>query len=426
MKSQSILLGIIFTLVVQTVLAVDIRYIERGDTYYLYKVVGENDLVVVQYVDKENNRVKIRYVNGAVDWVAPSKLLTQSESDEADFKTRAAGTAVAVAAFVCLVNPDACKDKTPARATSSSKNITITLVNRHCKAIDYYVNEQLAVSSLPTGMQSSFTTAPGQKQVKACETKTSSCGKPVSVNWTSSTAAGVDPGSSCKATVKAGPWPLDPLIPGGWRNIGATDKAAVLKALAATSGKHRDLAGRITRLRALQLPFYRNVVLYEGQVEKNAGLATFVRYPGGVVMLDGSSKVIQALNAEAPLMLANNQQVEAYLRFFTAAIQASDGTFRIVEKPADLSWADHARAADKAAVNSKITRLKIARKDATSWEATATITYGNNLFQSLFRVNQDGGVEMVDDTPLAENLPIRPMKYGAGVRYEDASLRKIS
>lgn len=87
--------------------AADYRYVDRGDTYYLDHLF-ENRLVVV--LGKENGWIKVRYVNGAVDWVSPSRLLTQSQSQFNDAAEQIAGGAILGLAFICLLSPAACSD----------------------------------------------------------------------------------------------------------------------------------------------------------------------------------------------------------------------------------------------------------------------------------------------------------------------------
>ncbi|MBP8116154.1 MAG: hypothetical protein KAY09_00350 [Nitrospira sp.] len=84
--------------------AADYRFVDRGDTYYLDHLF-ENQLVIV--LGKENGWVKVRYLNGAVEWVAPSRLLTQNQSQANDAAENIVG-AGAFLLLLCLANPEAC------------------------------------------------------------------------------------------------------------------------------------------------------------------------------------------------------------------------------------------------------------------------------------------------------------------------------
>jgi len=92
--------------------AADYRFVDRGDTYYLDHLF-ENQLVVV--LGKENGWVKVRYLNGAVEWVAPNRLMTQSQSTANDTAEQVVGTGVFLLALYCLANPAACSDSPSTR-----------------------------------------------------------------------------------------------------------------------------------------------------------------------------------------------------------------------------------------------------------------------------------------------------------------------
>lgn len=413
--------GIILALILQTTFAADIQYIQVGDSYYLYRMVGENAQVVVQSVDRSNNRVKIRHANGAIDWVSPADLMTQSESDTADTATRVGFGVIVAGGLVCLFSPETCKDKTSdAGSASTSSGITITLVNEHCAAVDYYVNDQRVVADLPAGYQTTFIVPPGSFATKACLADTSNCGSIVTRNWSADDVATVGAGDGCATRSGIGPWPLAPLVAGNWVDVPDGDFLKITKMLAIEYENYHDLADRILRLRAHRLPFYRDVVLYEGQVDRSSGLVTFLLHGGSITMLEGKSDVIHALN-KSQLVLDSDALAEAYLRFFSAAIQSDDGNFMLIDAADQLPWTERATAANRAAVNAKLVPFSISRRDGASWEATATLKYSNAVFKGRYLIYRDGKVEMQEDTPLFSELPVRLIRYGAGVRYEDAA-----
>lgn len=199
MKKLAITLTLFGSLVTHTAIGVDVQGIQPGDVYYLYQPIGENDRVVVKYVDPQNGRVKIQYLStGAVDWVAPSKLLTQSDSDRADVETQVMGTALVLGLIGCAANPDACKQPSPNSNANHGQPITITVVNQNCYSIDFYADNRLAVSSLQPGYQQSFSTTAGQKNTQVCIAGSEDVCSPVtSENWPSSSSIKIKPGSNC-------------------------------------------------------------------------------------------------------------------------------------------------------------------------------------------------------------------------------------
>lgn len=114
MMTRLLVLGLCSLLLLAPVAghAADYRFVDRGDTYYLDHLF-ENQLVVV--LGKENGWVKVRYLNGAVEWVGPSRLLTQSQSNANDTAEKVIVPTIALLALFCLANPAACSDNAPAR-----------------------------------------------------------------------------------------------------------------------------------------------------------------------------------------------------------------------------------------------------------------------------------------------------------------------
>lgn len=102
-----------------TTIAEDIRYIVPGERYYLKGVLSD-DLVIVTAVDRTGNRVKIQSSEGAVDWVSPSKLLTDSQSTDRDV-TRGTVALGVIGAIVCAAT-DGCGDAEPAEQEFSICN----------------------------------------------------------------------------------------------------------------------------------------------------------------------------------------------------------------------------------------------------------------------------------------------------------------
>ena len=102
-----------------TAIAEDIRYIVPGERYYLKGILSD-DLVIVTAVDRTGNRVKIQSSEGAVDWVSPSKLLTDSQSTDRDV-TRGTVAVGVIGAILCAAT-DGCGDAAPAEQEFSICN----------------------------------------------------------------------------------------------------------------------------------------------------------------------------------------------------------------------------------------------------------------------------------------------------------------
>ncbi len=85
--------------------AASLQHIQRGDVWYVNEF-GENRRAVVR--DKVNGKVKIQYEGGAVEWVQPSRLLTESQSTSNEFAEGVVGATVVLGVLYCLANPNEC------------------------------------------------------------------------------------------------------------------------------------------------------------------------------------------------------------------------------------------------------------------------------------------------------------------------------
>ena len=187
---------------------------------------------------------------------------------------------------------------------------------------------------------------------------------------------------------------------------------------------YADTINKLTTLRALELPFYAEAVLYEGEVERapgQYGVFAFIHHQRGFTVLTGKSEPIHALNASAPIRLDTAQQAEAYLRFFCAAVQSNDSTFRIVERPDDLHWSADAPQAMRRAAESALQPLAIRKADGNVWRAEGTVLYGSMLFAASFVVKPDGTVEIADDQPKGADLSIQTTRFIEALRFAGSS-----
>lgn len=128
-------------------------------------------------------------------------------------------------------------------------------------------------------------------------------------------------------------------------------------------------------------------------------------------LLNGLSSVIHELNRLAPLQLDSLPAAQQYLELFCLATQADDGVYLIVESADSLHW--HWNASEKliSEIMDKFVPSKLERDEAGSWSGQATVQYGDSLFVSGFKVDPNGKVDMVSDTPIATDLPLFAQKF---------------
>ena len=106
------------------------------------------------------------------------------------------------------------------------------------------------------------------------------------------------------------------------------------------------------------------------------------------------------------------QNVIEYLRFFCYFVHGDEGPFLIVE---DI---DHP-AIDQTKLEEGMRKViqdavrPAAFEGATgegALEASAMVLYGNALFAARFSMTENGMIEMIDDEPIAADLPVKKIK----------------
>jgi len=204
-------------------------------------------------------------------------------------------------------------------------------------------------------------------------------------------------------------WSAAPLMPGAWTTLEGEERSSELDRFAADSVSARLAGWDIERLRALPVTFYDDAILYEIEVWQHdeRGVFTYLRTGTQLVPLDGKSVRIHALNGQSLLRIGSIRQAVSYLRFFTGALQGGDARFQVVDEVEDLLWLPSATDADRQAVAGKLRLLDISEGDPRgSWNGTGTVVYSSGVYDVDFQVEETGNVTMLNDTPIAADLPL--------------------
>lgn len=159
-----------------------------------------------------------------------------------------------------------------------------------------------------------------------------------------------------------------------------------------------------TRLRTQALAFFEDHHLLEA-VEFAAHPPMrmhFLLKGSSIVKLDGTRDTLIEAAKKAKRKLTD-ETVPAYIRFFLSEMMGEDGPFLIVEKTDDMPL--HEPGDDLLAdLTDKLLPLSVKADDA-GFKAEAAILYGQTLYQATITVDQDGAVDLEDETELATNLP---------------------
>jgi hypothetical protein len=213
-------------------------------------------------------------------------------------------------------------------------------------------------------------------------------------------------------------WCGAPIIAGDWRELEGDEARAMADAIrSAALDRRGDLIreDRIDRVRVLPIACYPGGLLVEAQVHigDETGLSNHLHGPWGLVTLDGGSAVIHDLNDEGALSLDTEEAARAYHALFCNSVRGDDGRFHTVTDPNELLW----YAPPDDAIFAAITiGVRIERTEA-GWEIESPVAYAGTMFVARFELTPDGMIEMVDDAPIAEELPIAVETWRAQCRF---------
>lgn len=157
------------------------------------------------------------------------------------------------------------------------------------------------------------------------------------------------------------------------------------------------------------LPWYESVRLLRVRRPSwpaNLHLFYLVDDRADLFRLAGTSPPIHEVNAKAPVRLSDSNVLD-YLRSFCFFVRGEEGAFYVLENPRDpllaTSDADVQSILDSVARPAAYNGLNA----QGHFLCSAAISYSNALFTVNFAVQPTGMVEMIDDTPIAADLPIR-------------------
>jgi hypothetical protein len=124
-----------------------------------------------------------------------------------------------------------------------------------------------------------------------------------------------------------------------------------------------------------------------------------------IYALNGASPPIHELNAKAPVRL-NETNVLDYLRFFCFFVRGEEGPFYIVENASDPFLPEDPLV--RQIVTGTARPATFEGMDHTgAFLCSAVVYYSNAIFIANFAIEPAGMVRMLDDEPIAADLPAK-------------------
>lgn len=174
-------------------------------------------------------------------------------------------------------------------------------------------------------------------------------------------------------------------------------------------GKYK-VSPQSTRVAWRALPFYDNVVLVRVQDPMWSPQSLTIYYlteEGNLYRLNGTSPPIHEVNAKAPVKISEANVLE-YLRFFCFFVRGEEGPFLIAESMEDADMPRNMDAQTRSVIEGTIRPATYEGKNEQGFYlCDAVVFYSNALFIANFAVQPTGMIEMLDDEPIAAELPIK-------------------
>lgn len=198
-----------------------------------------------------------------------------------------------------------------------------------------------------------------------------------------------------------------------WQDVTGPQMEPFLKLVNPIQGTHTASAAS-ARVSWCQLPFYSTIALVkvdDTAWPANTGPFWFLAKQGRVFPLDGSSAPIHDANEADSIKIGEDTALD-YLRFFCYFVHGDEGPFLIVED-IDHPAFDHDRleASVRKVIEDAVRPAVFEGRTAEgALEASAMVLYGSALFAARFSMTESGMIEMIDDEPVAGDLPVRKIK----------------
>lgn len=194
-----------------------------------------------------------------------------------------------------------------------------------------------------------------------------------------------------------------------WNAVEGEELEGFLSQVGSVDDKYQT-SPATTKVAWRTLPFYDQVALIR-LTDENWSPANLALYyltdQGNLFRLNGTSPNIHEVNAKAPIKLDEDNVLE-YLHFFCFFVRGEEGPFLIAESmddayiPADMD--DKTRTVIENTVHPANYK---GQNDQGHYMCDAVVFYSNALFEAQFAVQPSGMIEMIDDEPIAIDLPAR-------------------
>lgn len=194
-----------------------------------------------------------------------------------------------------------------------------------------------------------------------------------------------------------------------WAAVTGDELAGFLEQINPIDAKYK-VSAESTQVHWRQLPFYDSVALIRVKDPNwvNQKLQVFyLTDQGNLFRLNGTSPPIHEVNAKAPVKI-NEENVLEYLRFFCYFVRGEEGPFYIAESMEDPNMPTDMDDTTRSVVEGTVRPATFEGVNEQGHSlCDAVVFYSNALFIANFAVQPTGMIEMLDDEPIAADLPTK-------------------
>lgn len=187
------------------------------------------------------------------------------------------------------------------------------------------------------------------------------------------------------------------------------DRSDFLKIIDPIDGRYR-VSDETTHVERRSLSFYDAVEIIRIKEPSWDPANLFIYYlrdRGNLFRLNGTSPPIHEVNAKAPVRI-NEENCIDYLEFFCFFVRGEEGPFLLAQTMEDTYVPKKLDEPSRAVFEGTIRPATFEGVDEPrNFLINAVVYYSNALFIANFKIMPTGMVEMLDDEPIAADLPVK-------------------
>ncbi|HOO82333.1 MAG TPA: hypothetical protein PK513_07520 [Alphaproteobacteria bacterium] len=194
-----------------------------------------------------------------------------------------------------------------------------------------------------------------------------------------------------------------------WNAVQGDELAGFLEQIDQIDGKYR-VSSETTQVHWRMLPFYDQVALIRVKDPNWTNPKLNIYYltdQGNLFRLNGTSPPIHEVNAKAPIKVTEENVLD-YLRFFCFFVRGEEGPFYVAETMDDPNMPADMDDTTRSVIEGTIRPATFeGMNEQGHYLCDAVVFYSNALFIANFAVQPTGMIEMLDDDPIAADLPVK-------------------